>query len=257
MARSIIVTGGFGILGQAVAQAFAGAGDKVARIDLAAEAVAGAPDPAGCLDLGAIDLTDAAATAAALDQVVAAHGGIDVLVNIAGGFTWETLDGGNLATWAKMRAMNLTSNVTINPTRPAAAGQKHCRPHRQHRRWRGDQGGSGHGRLCRSEIRGSSLDRSTGRRNGEPGGDGQRGAAQHYQHPEQSRRYARCRSFDLGAAGGDCRCHPVPGVTRCTCDYRGVDPGHARRIASVRTTFARSCFAIHSPLIGGAFIGLP
>ena len=113
MARSIIVTGGFGILGQAVAQAFAGAGDKVARIDLAAEAVAGAPDPAGCLDLGAIDLTDAAATAAALDQVVAAHGGIDVLVNIAGGFTWETLDGGNLATWAKMQAMNLTSNVTI------------------------------------------------------------------------------------------------------------------------------------------------
>ena len=54
-----------------------------------------------------------AATAAALDKVIAAHGGIDVLVNIAGGFTWETLADGSLASWARMQAMNLTSNVTI------------------------------------------------------------------------------------------------------------------------------------------------
>jgi NAD(P)-dependent dehydrogenase (short-subunit alcohol dehydrogenase family) len=110
MARSIIVTGGFGILGHAVAQAFAAAGDQVARIDFAP-----APREAifGALDLGGVDLTDAAGTAAALDQVVAAQGGIDVLVNIAGGFVWETLGEGSVATWAKMQAMNLTSNVTI------------------------------------------------------------------------------------------------------------------------------------------------
>ena len=110
MARSIIVTGGFGILGQVVAQAFAAAGEKVARIDFA-------PEPrdiiSGALDLGGVDLTDAAATAAALDKVVAAQGGIDVLVNVAGGFAWEKLDGGSTATWAKMQAMNLTSNLTI------------------------------------------------------------------------------------------------------------------------------------------------
>ena len=35
MARSVIVTGGFGVLGQAVAEAFAASGDKVARIDFA------------------------------------------------------------------------------------------------------------------------------------------------------------------------------------------------------------------------------
>lgn len=110
MARSIIVTGGFGILGQAVAQAFASAGDKVARIDFAAQ-----PRDliSGGLDLGGVDLTDAAATAAAIDKVAAAHDGIDVLVNVAGGFVWETLEGGSLATWARMQAMNLTSNVTI------------------------------------------------------------------------------------------------------------------------------------------------
>ena len=123
MARSIIVTGGFGVLGQAVAQAFAAAGDKVARIDFA-------PSPhsalAGALDIGGIDLNDAAATQAALDRVARAHGGLDVLVNVAGGFTWETLEGGSIDAWARMQAMNLMSNATITklalPLLKASAG---------------------------------------------------------------------------------------------------------------------------------------
>jgi NAD(P)-dependent dehydrogenase (short-subunit alcohol dehydrogenase family) len=110
MARSIIVTGGFGVLGQAVAEAFAAQGDKVARIDFAPSAKL---PVAGALDIGGVDLTDGAATSAALEQVVAAHGGIDVLVNVAGGFAWETLNDGSIDTWAKMQAMNLMSNATI------------------------------------------------------------------------------------------------------------------------------------------------
>lgn len=110
MARSVIVTGGFGILGNAVASAFAAAGDKVARIDFAPHARV---TLAGALDIGGVDLTDAAKTEAALAQVVAAHGGIDVLVNVAGGFVWETLEGGSLESWAKMHGMNLISAVTI------------------------------------------------------------------------------------------------------------------------------------------------
>ncbi|MFC0203830.1 SDR family NAD(P)-dependent oxidoreductase [Novosphingobium soli] len=110
MARSVVVTGGFGVLGQAVAQAFAGAGDQVARIDFAPEPKTDLP---GTLDVGGVDLTEAASTAAALDHVVAAHGGIDVLVNVAGGFLWETLEGGAIASWAKMQAMNLTTAATI------------------------------------------------------------------------------------------------------------------------------------------------
>jgi len=35
------------------------------------------------------------------------------LVNVAGGFTWETLEAGNLNSWAKMQAMNLMTNATI------------------------------------------------------------------------------------------------------------------------------------------------
>jgi len=67
----------------------------------------------GVLDIGQVDLTDAEATASAIDRVVTSHGGVDVLVNVAGGFTWETLEGGSLASWAKMQAMNLTTAATI------------------------------------------------------------------------------------------------------------------------------------------------
>lgn len=110
MARSVIVTGGFGVLGQAVAEAFAAAGDKVARVDFAPSPHSPVP---GSLDIGGVDLTDAAATSSAIDRVLAAHGGIDVLVNVAGGFTWETLEGGSIDAWARMQSMNLISNATI------------------------------------------------------------------------------------------------------------------------------------------------
>jgi NAD(P)-dependent dehydrogenase (short-subunit alcohol dehydrogenase family) len=110
MARSIIVTGGFGVLGHAVADAFAKQEDRVARIDFAPSAAVAL---AGSLDIGGVDLTSADATQAALDKVVDAHGGIDVLVNVAGGFTWETLEEGSLDSWARMQAMNLMTNATI------------------------------------------------------------------------------------------------------------------------------------------------
>ncbi|HKT85668.1 MAG TPA: SDR family NAD(P)-dependent oxidoreductase [Novosphingobium sp.] len=110
MARSVIVTGGFGILGQAVAEAFAAAGDKVARIDFAPKASRAIE---GALDIGGVDLTSSAATQAALGKIIAEHGGIDVLVNVAGGFAWETIEGGSLDTFAKMHAMNLVTNATI------------------------------------------------------------------------------------------------------------------------------------------------
>ena len=110
MPRSVIVTGGFGVLGQGVSEGFAAAGYKVARIDFA---VAPHTPVAGALDLGGVDLTDAATTQSAVAAVVAAHGGVDVLVNVAGGFTWETLEGGSIDAWARMQAMNLISNATI------------------------------------------------------------------------------------------------------------------------------------------------
>lgn len=111
------------MLGRAVAAAFQAQGDRVARIDFAASAPDANP---GGLDIGGVDLTDAAATAQAVAQVIDAHGGIDVLVNVAGGFIWETLADGGPATWARMFAMNATTCVTMTkaalPTLSATPG---------------------------------------------------------------------------------------------------------------------------------------
>lgn len=109
--RSIIVTGGFGALGRVVAAAFAAAGDKVARVDFAKSAPDMIPN---ALDIGGIDLANEAAVADVIAQVTQAHGGIDVLVNIAGGFTWETLGDGSLASWQRMFTMNVLTTATIS-----------------------------------------------------------------------------------------------------------------------------------------------
>jgi NAD(P)-dependent dehydrogenase (short-subunit alcohol dehydrogenase family) len=108
--RSIIVTGGFGILGRAVAEAFRDQGDRVARIDFAPSA---ADENPGGIDIGGVDLADAAAAEAAVARVTAELGGIDVLVNVAGGFTWQMLADGGPETWAKMYAMNAGTCVTM------------------------------------------------------------------------------------------------------------------------------------------------
>lgn len=108
--RSIIVTGGFGVLGRAVAAAFRANGDRVARIDFASTAPDANP---GGLDIGDVDLTSGDAAAEAVQQVISAHDGIDVLVNVAGGFTWQTLADGGPDTWARMFAMNAATCVTM------------------------------------------------------------------------------------------------------------------------------------------------
>lgn len=121
--KNVIVTGAFGALGSAVSRAFVANGDRVARIDYADSD--GSENPGG-VDLPGTDLTDADAAASAVEQVLGALGGIDVLVNIAGGFAWETLADGDLATWQRMQAMNLTTCATMTkaalPTLTATDG---------------------------------------------------------------------------------------------------------------------------------------
>lgn len=111
--RAIIVTGGFGVLGAAVADAFAAQGDRVARIDHAP-----APSTArdAFFDIGGVDLADPAAAAAAVANVAARFGGIDVVVNVAGGFVWEQLGEGAPATWARMYRINVMTAVTMIET---------------------------------------------------------------------------------------------------------------------------------------------
>ena len=109
--RTLVVTGGHGILGKAVVEAALAQGLNVALIDHAAGK---APD--GALEIGGIDLTDAATTGAAIAKVVERFGGIDALLNVAGGFVWQITDDAHPA-WDRMFALNLTT--ALNASRAA------------------------------------------------------------------------------------------------------------------------------------------
>jgi NAD(P)-dependent dehydrogenase (short-subunit alcohol dehydrogenase family) len=122
--RHVLVTGGLGALGRAVGKLLAGRGARVVLLDRVP-----AQDVAGMVAvLGGIDLGDEAATAAAVAEADRLLGGLNALVNVAGGFRWEKVDGGSVDTWDAMYGMNLRSAVVacraalpfLRPAAPAA-----------------------------------------------------------------------------------------------------------------------------------------
>jgi NAD(P)-dependent dehydrogenase (short-subunit alcohol dehydrogenase family) len=63
---------------------------------------------------GDVDLADATAAAAAVRHVCEAAGGLDALINVAGGFKWQLLAGGTLEIWEAMFATNLKTAVSAS-----------------------------------------------------------------------------------------------------------------------------------------------
>ena len=111
-AATVLITGAFGALGAAVARRFAKEGVTLGLIDHAAVPDWARTEFQGRHVLhGGVDLADAAAAAAAVNAVHEAAGGPDVLVNVAGGFSWQRLEGGTLAVWEAMFTMNLKTAV--------------------------------------------------------------------------------------------------------------------------------------------------
>jgi NAD(P)-dependent dehydrogenase (short-subunit alcohol dehydrogenase family) len=110
--RVIAVTGGHGVLGRAVVEAALSDGLRVAVIDHAT----GQGAHEGVLELGGVDLTDPASAQKAIDAVAAHFGQLDALLNIAGGFVWQTTDDAEPA-WARMFALNVTT--ALNASRAA------------------------------------------------------------------------------------------------------------------------------------------
>jgi NAD(P)-dependent dehydrogenase (short-subunit alcohol dehydrogenase family) len=109
----VVVTGAFGALGSAVARAFAARGARVALLDLAQSPPAGLQEEfgEGHLLLGGVDLGDLESSRKAMAAAAMRFGGIDVLVNVAGGFQWQTLLDGSVDTWDQLYRMNLRTAV--------------------------------------------------------------------------------------------------------------------------------------------------
>jgi len=110
--RTVVVTGGHGILGRAVVEAALARGLNVALVDYAQ----GQTPPEGAFEIAGVDLTDPTAAAAALKSAADRFGRIDALANIAGGFVWQTVDDDKPA-WDRMFALNLTT--ALNASRAA------------------------------------------------------------------------------------------------------------------------------------------
>lgn len=108
--RKIAVTGAFGSLGVAVVQALLREGAAVAAIDRA-EAPRDPATLAGARLVGGVDLGVEADAASTLAAIAKAEGGLDGLVNIAGGFRWETVADGSLDTWDLLYRLNLRTAV--------------------------------------------------------------------------------------------------------------------------------------------------
>lgn len=118
--RSVVVTGAFGNLAMAVARNFREQGATVALLGhTAPPARVGAEFPAPHCVLGGVDLTRVASAGTAMETVRTTLGSIDVLVNIAGGFRWQTLQQGDVEGWDAMFASNLkTAVVSIKAALP-------------------------------------------------------------------------------------------------------------------------------------------
>ena len=111
--KRVAITGAFGALGTAVVARVLAEGGRVAALDHAP----GPRVPATFGDavlIGGIDLADEQAANAALARAAEELGGLDALVNIAGGFAWEKVESGSLDTWDRMYRMNVRTAVAAS-----------------------------------------------------------------------------------------------------------------------------------------------
>lgn len=128
--RIVAVTGAFGVLGEVVATAAAAQGARLALIDFNTVPPDSLVEACGvdALVLTGVDLADPEQAGAAFEAVGARFGRLDALLNIAGGFRWQTLEDGAPAVWDMLFAMNVktaanASRAALPWLRRSAAGR--------------------------------------------------------------------------------------------------------------------------------------
>ncbi len=112
--KVVVITGASGALGKVVAEAALARGARIAGVDYAASQL---PATEKRIELGGVDLSDAVSAKKAIDAAVAHFGRLDALVNIAGGFAFETVADGDPQTWQRMYALNVLT--ALNASRSA------------------------------------------------------------------------------------------------------------------------------------------
>src|SRR5260370_1540896 len=112
--KVIVVTGALGALGKVVAETASARGAHVAGVDHEPSQISAT---ATRIELGGVDLSDAAQAKKAIDAVAVHFGRLDALVNIAGGFAFETVAEGDPKTWQRMYALNVLT--ALNASRSA------------------------------------------------------------------------------------------------------------------------------------------
>ena len=120
--KIVVITGALGALGKVVAESALARGAKVAGIDHAPSQMPAAADR---LELGGVDLSDPAQAKKAIDAASMHFGKLDALINIAGGFAFETVAEGDIKTWQQMYALNVLTALNTSSaalTHLAASG---------------------------------------------------------------------------------------------------------------------------------------
>lgn len=112
--KVIVVTGALGALGKVVAETAQSRGARVAGIDHAPSQI---PATADRIEIGSVDLSDPAQAKTAIEAAAKHFGRIDALINIAGGFAFETVGDGDIKTWQRMHALNVLT--ALNTSRAA------------------------------------------------------------------------------------------------------------------------------------------
>jgi NAD(P)-dependent dehydrogenase (short-subunit alcohol dehydrogenase family) len=194
--KVLVVTGSSGALGQAVATTLSGYGARVALLDHSHSPPL--VPPAGALHYGGVDLTEETAARSAMAQVAKEAGRLDGLINVAGGFRWEKLEGGTLDSWDAMYRLNL---------RTAVVACQAALPHLLQ---------AGGGRIVNVGARGieggrGAVDRSPRCRIEGPENHRECHIAEYARYAAESPRYAAGRFQSLGDPGRGRRSHRVPG----------------------------------------------
>lgn len=109
--KVLIVTGALGALGKVVADVAQSRGARVAGIDHVPSQLLATTER---IEIGGVDLSDAAQAKTAVDAAAKHFGRLDALVNIAGGFAFETVGDGDIKTWNRMHALNVLTTLNAS-----------------------------------------------------------------------------------------------------------------------------------------------